>query len=208
MMRLSNGRPLTASNGKYLLFQRTILLNHQFHFYPRYNSIALRQQLSEDPNFRWCLSVNCDHGQIHPRGGRYQFIAIKNLLINTHCNLDSVPIVQCSQCYKKSCFTHQLPWHEGLTCEEFDFVRPNIAADQEATQRLINSTTQQCPRCKKKVGTRTLSCLFRYCSDVFCFQIERSAGCDHMTCELYFICCPLYMQCFPLHLLIPDMLIF
>lgn len=75
-MRLSNGLPLTASNGKYLLFQKTVLLNHQCHFFPRDNSIALRQHLSVDPNFRWCLNVNCDHGQIHPHGGRYQSIAI------------------------------------------------------------------------------------------------------------------------------------
>lgn len=112
--------------------------------FKRYNSIALRQHLSEDINFRWCLNAKCDHGQTHRLGDEY-------------------PIVQCTWCYKKSCFTHQLPWHEGLTCAQFDSLRPDVAADQEAAQLLIGTTTQQCSKCKKR--------------------IERSAGCDHMTCR-------------------------
>ena len=36
----------------------------QIHF--RYNSVAVCQRLSEDPNFVWCLNVKCDHGQTHP----------------------------------------------------------------------------------------------------------------------------------------------
>ncbi|KAH8834497.1 hypothetical protein DL96DRAFT_1580767 [Flagelloscypha sp. PMI_526] len=109
----------------------------------RYNSVAIRQRLAEDPNFVWCLNVKCDHGQTHP-------------LAHTS------PIVQCSWCFKKSCFTHQLPWHEGLTCAQFDAVRTD-AADQEEAKRLIDSTTQTCTKCKQK--------------------IERSAGCDYMTCR-------------------------
>ena len=41
--------------------------------YASYNSIALRQRLAEDVNFRWCLNVKCDHGQIHRYGGLYHF---------------------------------------------------------------------------------------------------------------------------------------
>jgi len=112
--------------------------------FQRYNSIALRQRLAEDINFRWCLNMKCDHGQTHPYG-------------------DAYPIVQCSWCYKKSCFTHQLPWHEGLTCAEFDFFNTDFTDGQVAAQRLISRTTQQCARCKKR--------------------IERSAVCDYMTCR-------------------------
>ena len=100
--------------------------------------------------------------------------------------LDAYPIVQCSCCYKKSCFTHQLPWHEGLTCSEFDSLHPELAVDQEAAQHLISATTQQCTKCKKRVRSYTIPHTF-YCVQDFCLQIERSAGCDHMTCEPYFI---------------------
>ena len=102
------------------------------------------------------------------------------------CDLDAYPIVQCSWCYKKSCFTHQLPWHEGLTCSEFDSLHPDLAVDQEAAQLLISMTTQQCTKCKKWVCSYTIPHLLHHIQD-FYSQIKRSAGCDYMTCEPYFI---------------------
>ncbi|EDR12657.1 uncharacterized protein LACBIDRAFT_292698 [Laccaria bicolor S238N-H82] len=120
--------------------------------FKRYNSIALRQHLSEDINFRWCLNAKCDHGQTHRLGGLYQSISfLEDILTQALRNVDEYPIVQCTWCYKKSCFTHQLPWHEGLTCAQFDSLRPDVAADQEAAQLLIGTTTQQCSKCKKRV---------------------------------------------------------
>src|SRR6202020_626630 len=94
-------------------------------FLLRYNSVALRKRLTEDVNFVWCLNTECDHGQTHPHGRKYLLLFIPdNSLTRVMCSLDGYPIVQCSWCYKKSCFTHKLPWHEGLTCAEFDSTRP------------------------------------------------------------------------------------
>jgi len=180
----SNGPLLTASNGNIHCF---IGPSAHDHFYSRYNSVALRQRLAEDVNFRWCLNVKCDHGQIHPHGGLYHFLfCMWRIWWQALYVLDAYPIVQCSWCYKKSCFTHQLPWHEGLTCSEFDSLHPELAVDQEAVQLLISTTTQQCTKCKKRVRSYTIPRIFHYIQD-FCSQIERSAGCDHMTCEPYFI---------------------
>jgi hypothetical protein len=105
------------------------------------------------------------------------------------CNLYAFLIVQCSMRYKKSCFAHQFFWHESLTCEEFDSLRPDVAADQDAARRLIGATTQQCTKCKKKkvlyfCTVLTLSVVVVVQN--FHLQIERAFDCDHMRCELFF----------------------
>ena len=51
-------------------------------------------------HFRWC-AAGCGWGQEHPEG-------------------DSSPLIICNQCRKLTCFTHQAPWHDGMTCYEFD----------------------------------------------------------------------------------------
>lgn len=62
--------------------------------------MSLRAAVGEDADFVWCLS-GCGAGQIHETG-RAQ------------------PIVTCVQCKHRSCFIHQVPWHEGLSCTDYD----------------------------------------------------------------------------------------
>ena len=77
--RSSNGPLLTASNGNTHCF-----IGPLAHDLSRYNSMALRQRLAEDVNFRWCLNVKCDHGQTHPHGGLHHFVLyVKNLMTST-----------------------------------------------------------------------------------------------------------------------------
>jgi hypothetical protein len=33
---------------------------------------------------------------------------------------DDQPVVRCRECNAKSCFTHRIPWHEGLTCAQYN----------------------------------------------------------------------------------------
>ena len=54
-----------------------------------------------------------------------------------------------------------MPWHEGLTCSEYDNIRRG--SDQQ-TQDLLERETKQCPKC----GVR----------------ITKNGGCDHMTCKV------------------------
>jgi hypothetical protein len=47
----------------------------------------------------WCQ--NCDFGQLHASGELH-------------------PIIRCLNCGFRSCFRHSVPWHDRLTCDEYD----------------------------------------------------------------------------------------
>ncbi|KAM0381213.1 hypothetical protein ACHAPY_005416 [Fusarium culmorum] len=66
----------------------------------RYETIALRAAMSEAENFVWCTS-GCGSGQIHESGS-------------------DQPIVTCLHCSHRSCFHHNVAWHETLSCDEYD----------------------------------------------------------------------------------------
>ncbi|CAE6523782.1 unnamed protein product [Rhizoctonia solani] len=69
--------------------------------------------------------------------------------------------MSCYYCHSPACFTHRVPWHHGLTCEEYDLV---IRQEEEiqANEDYIGTHTKQCPGCRR--------------------PIEKLDGCDHMTC--------------------------
>lgn len=68
--------------------------------FARYETMSFRAAVGSDENFVWCRS--CSFGQLHDSGA-------------------TQPIVRCLNCGARSCFTHQgIPWHERLTCEEYD----------------------------------------------------------------------------------------
>lgn len=69
--------------------------------------------------------------------------------------------VQCSQCQLVWCFRCHSPWHQGLRCRDYrrgDKQLRKWASVVEHGQR----NAQKCPRCK--------------------IHIQRTEGCDHMTC--------------------------
>ncbi|KAL6804654.1 hypothetical protein GGI42DRAFT_300153 [Trichoderma sp. SZMC 28013] len=68
--------------------------------FKRYETLALRAAMAEAENFFWCTS-GCGSGQIHESG-------------------QDQPIVICLHCTHRSCFHHNVAWHQGLTCEEYD----------------------------------------------------------------------------------------
>ncbi|KAF4955119.1 hypothetical protein FSARC_11945 [Fusarium sarcochroum] len=68
--------------------------------FTRYETLALRAAMSEAENFIWCTS-GCGSGQIHESGS-------------------AQPIVTCLHCNHRSCFHHNVAWHETLSCEEYD----------------------------------------------------------------------------------------
>ncbi|KAK1622550.1 hypothetical protein BDP81DRAFT_334277 [Colletotrichum phormii] len=68
--------------------------------FARYEALALRAAMAEADNFIWC-TANCGSGQLHDTGG-------------------DQPIVTCLHCSQRSCFSHNVTWHENLSCEEYD----------------------------------------------------------------------------------------
>ncbi|KAI9048310.1 hypothetical protein LZ554_008104 [Drepanopeziza brunnea f. sp. 'monogermtubi'] len=82
--------------------------------FARYDTRLLRRALGADGDAVWCR--NCASGQIH-EGGSTQ------------------PIVRCSNCGFRSCFRHGVPWHDRLTCEEYDAMLLNPDGFQAAIDR-------------------------------------------------------------------------
>ncbi|CEL08788.1 hypothetical protein ASPCAL11933 [Aspergillus calidoustus] len=88
----------------------------------RYNSIRTRKTLADDPNFIWCSNPKCGGGQIHASGAES-------------------PIMTCMYCHARTCFTHQRPWHEGLTCYEYD--HPEVVIEREERERREEAAAQR-----------------------------------------------------------------
>lgn len=112
----------------------------------RYETLLLRKALEDDPNFVWCKNPQCDWGQIHESGA-------------------AAPIVVCQICQARSCFTHDMPWHAGLTCEQYTAQQAERDAQDRASQTYIDRNAKICPN--PSCGRR----------------IEKVDGCDHMTCR-------------------------
>lgn len=66
--------------------------------------MSFRNAVGDDDNFVWCQ--RCDFGQLHENGAQK-------------------PIICCLKCGFRSCFVHSMPWHEHLTCEEYDKMLKN-----------------------------------------------------------------------------------
>ncbi|KAI3537551.1 hypothetical protein CSPX01_10139 [Colletotrichum filicis] len=68
--------------------------------FARYEALALRAAMAEADKFIWC-TANCGSGQLHDTGA-------------------DQPIVTCLHCGQRSCFSHNVTWHENLSCQELD----------------------------------------------------------------------------------------
>ncbi|KAF7898182.1 hypothetical protein EAF00_004628 [Botryotinia globosa] len=109
----------------------------------KYDKNALLSYISNDPNFTNCLGLNCGDGQIHQDG-------------------DAQPIMTCGSCNFKTCFTHKMPWHSGLTCGQYDVRQKRTSKKDKRSERLIKRATKPCPKCQ--------------------VPILKNKGCDHMRC--------------------------
>ena len=106
--------------------------------------------LSSLDSFRWCLRPGCKSGQIHETG-------------------TNGPLFRCHACGFRVCVIHNVPWHKGETCTEFDYrTMPGLKkAEEIASAKTIRKTTKTCPQ--------------RSCRA----PIEKNRGCDHMTCKRF-----------------------
>ena len=113
--------------------------------FDRFDHLLMRRAVEAAPHFRWCSRANCGSGQDHLNAGRY-------------------PIMTCckASCKAKTCFNHQVPWHEGMTCAQYDEAQ-RTATDAVAAEEWKRRNTKPCPRCRA--------------------PIEKNAGCCHMTCK-------------------------
>lgn len=114
--------------------------------YTRLDNLVKKAVQTKDQNWRWCLAPGCGYGQIH-----------KTPL--------EVPFVRCRKCGAKSCFKHQVKWHQGYTCNEYDMYHPGSAITK-SDEETIKRTTKACPHCS--------------------WRIQKDGGCSHMVCKWLF----------------------
>ena len=114
--------------------------------YGRYEDQVLRSALSKDPEFHWCVAPGCHSGHLHA---------------------GSSPIFRCIQCGTRSCIKHNVLWHEGMTCTEYD---SSARSSQRAREEAASI---------EKVKEMSKPCPGRGCG----WRIEKKGGCDHMTCH-------------------------
>ncbi|KAB5580861.1 hypothetical protein GE09DRAFT_1213308 [Coniochaeta sp. 2T2.1] len=117
--------------------------------FERYDTLATRAALESMPNFRWCLSPDCESGQIHdPTCLKFT----------------------CMACKGKHCVNHNKPWHSGETCKEYDRRKRRGRKDDKASEKMIKQTSRPCPECKKFVhrfaGCNHITCV---CGHEWCY---------------------------------------
>jgi IBR domain, a half RING-finger domain len=96
---------------------------------------------SADESWRWCLAAGCGHGGLH--GGGQEMI-------------------RCRKCDYKMCLKHQVPWHTGYTCQEYETSHPH-AAITKTSEELVQKVSKPCPGCG--------------------IAVQKDGGCNHMSCE-------------------------
>jgi hypothetical protein len=87
--------------------------------------------------------------------------------LSTACDAGQVHdgelVFTCQTCNHKHCTACEINWHDDETCEEYQ-ARHQTQKQQEAdSEEKIRTLTKFCPRCDS--------------------PIEKSEGCDHMTCK-------------------------
>ncbi|KAK3488017.1 uncharacterized protein B0T23DRAFT_323735 [Neurospora hispaniola] len=117
----------------------------------KYEDFLTKHMLESQEGFRWCTEPSCGSGHIH-EGGYSQ------------------PIMKCPNGHL-SCYVHKVPWHKGMTCDEFDIVKKNPDSpaykqhlrqqeENKQSEKIIALTSKPCPSCGR--------------------HIEKDGGCAHM----------------------------
>ncbi|KAF1964835.1 hypothetical protein BU23DRAFT_491512, partial [Bimuria novae-zelandiae CBS 107.79] len=132
-----------------------ILAHHEVQQYAtpvifaQYDTFAMRDALGQVPNFRWCRNPVCTSGQEHDEVGY---------------------IFTCVACGHKTCTTHNVDWHEGETCDEYEY-RTSGAKEREQ-------------KAQEEASIAAIYKLSKKCPGPDCaFNIQKNKGCDHMTCS-------------------------
>lgn len=113
----------------------------------RYDDHLMKRYLQSLVEYRRCLAPNCNDGQLHYGG-------------------NDAPIVTCRSCGSRTCFKHEVPWHAGQTCKQYEESSKSAADNRrniELSAEVVRKICKSCPGCK--------------------FDIQKSEGCDHMTCR-------------------------
>jgi hypothetical protein len=74
------------------------------------------------------------------------------------------PQIHCGKCNQRSCMTCNVPWHEGVTCQEYRMKNGEVDDAEQATlTALAKEGYKRCPRCQ--------------------FAIKKIDGCNSVRCK-------------------------
>jgi hypothetical protein len=141
------------------LTYQEIRLYADYETFVRYDKYLQLEALSRMPNFRRCLGPNCDSGQLYKGDDADDDDDADDE------NGPEDPYIQCGECGFEMCFEHSVPWHAGLTCEQYDGAREHGDPEFVKTRSWIRTNTKPCP------GPG--------CGE----NIQKGEACFHMTCE-------------------------
>jgi hypothetical protein len=110
--------------------------------YDRWDRLAFQEWTEAQPEFRWCSQNNCGSGQLVDGGA------------------DANSFFRCVKCNNMTCIKHMVPFHSGMSCDEYD---KTLAVDEQALANWKALHTKPCPKCR--------------------VPIEKNGGCDHMRCR-------------------------
>ncbi|KAI1370683.1 hypothetical protein F4677DRAFT_347709 [Hypoxylon crocopeplum] len=142
--------------------------------FDRYDTLAMKDLLSNLPEFAWCLNSACNSGQIYPRG----------------CERG-----RCQACKHQLCVRHKVPWHSGEDCDEYEKRARRQRKNDKASEQHVKETTKPCPGCKRNIhkfsGCDHITCVCGFewcwlCSGDY-YRDERSfLQCHHTRqCQYY-----------------------
>lgn len=148
----------TRTCGMVLVGNAELMLGSNKEDYNRYRYIHTRISRSSNPEWKYCLNPACEsQGQRHPPPPSK--------------GEDAPPPSDkmcCHTCHSYSCTKCDRPWHEGLTCEEFQEKRADHGREDEMSDLLkwkmkADGRLQACPNCDCLVEicptTKELSCI-------------------------------------------------
>jgi hypothetical protein len=138
----------TSSSCKSSLFPINYICTPRTDTQASYDKLMVVETLRDSPHFRYCIAPNCPSGQLHDPSS--------NIFI-------------CGACNGRHCSVHNVPFHDGETCAQFDerthAAQLAAAKDAKASQQELDKTSVKCPG--------------RDCG----VNIHKTIGCDHMTCK-------------------------
>lgn len=116
-----------------------------------FQQLQSRLAIESNPEFRWCAHPPCSSGQLHCSGS------------------GKAVVMTCQACGKRTCTHHRIAWHEGQSCEQYDWYmeeqrKKKVINDEHILRTKMNSFgIKVCPKCKQGV--------------------QKNSGCDKMTCQ-------------------------
>jgi len=122
----------------------------------------MRAFLSNDASFRYCLAEGCKSGQVHDSGAEGN-------------------IFRCGACGFRVCTIHDMTFHEGETCTQYD--ERLVREERERIEKQEQEDKDRKRRQEEEIASVAAVDKFARACPGCKRPIQKTSGCDHMTCE-------------------------